>query len=265
MMRRLAGTCILGAWVVGSWLASPAEATNIGMCCGYADGFETDEILAANGHIVSILGVGDLSPAGLSGIDALYLDRSGGGIGAAEITAIRDFVSSGHGLITTFSATADLLDPAGLNMFGPATVVDGFFVPSGDVLGGNTVTVVDAASPLTAGLDPTWLSKDPIGVFQVMSPLDPAGISVALRVLGTSLGDIPVAGTGAFGSGRVVAFFTDFADFNPAFLPFEPNEIELLLNAAAFAQEAPEPSSLFLLGSGLAVLLGIGARRQRQG
>jgi len=44
--------------------------------------------------------------------------------------------------------------------------VDGFFVPSGSVSGGHTVTVGHPARPLASGLLASWTSGDPIGVFR---------------------------------------------------------------------------------------------------
>lgn len=180
----------------------------------------TAAVLTGAGHTV-------IDPVDLTSpltVDVLYIGRDGVGLSGAELTNVQNFIASGGIVLTEFSSTNLWFDGTLGSLSG--TNVNGFFVPSGNVGGGNLVTVVDTSNPLSTALPATWISSEPIGVFQVFSGLDPS-IKVAAEVQGTSEGDVAVAGCADVGGGTAVLFFSDFSDF----FGETPEEEQLLLNA----------------------------------
>ena len=212
--------------------------------------FSTPDVLTAAGHTV-------INPVDLSSpitVDVLYLNRAASGLSGIELTNVQNFLAGGGTVITEFSSTDLWFDGSLASLSG--TLTDGFFVPSGSVLGGNLVTVVDPSSPLSFALPATWTSGDPIGVFQVYSGLD-SSINVSSEVQGTAEGDLPVVGCIDIGGGTAVIFFTDFSDFNlgPG---FEPEEEQLLLNAVHInACETLVAGELLSIDSSALVIAGL--------
>jgi hypothetical protein len=182
--------------------------------------------LTAMGHTVSIETNASIAGGSLAGLDVLYVLRDGPVGGIAGI--IEAWVNGGGTLITEFSSTAALFDGVTYTMFSPATLDNGFAVPSGTVCGGNDVNVALPGNPLSTGLGAGWsCSGDPIGVLHVYNEntLDP-DMDIALRIKQDTNGDgffDAVAGTACVGNGTVVAFFSDFSDWqaleNPRVCP----------------------------------------------
>ena len=187
----------------------------------------TETVLTGAGHTV-------INPIDLSvpvTVDVLYLQRGALGISGVQLTNVQNFLANGGIVLTEFQATNLWFDGSLASLLG--TNINNFFFACGSCL----VTVVDATSPLSIALPATWNSGGPIQFFQVFSGLDPS-IQVAIEVLGTAEGDLPVVGCADVGGGTAVLFFNDFLDF---FGSETPEEVQLLLNAVDIQSCIPVP------------------------
>lgn len=236
--------------------ASMACNKKLGIVGGY---FEADmtAFLTANG--VSVTNVTGTLPGSLSTLDVLYVDRTGTAAATTHAAAIESWVRGGGTLITEFDSTT-LLFNGTFGFFPPATLDIPFGVPSGSVCGGNTVNVTSPGNALAAGLPASWpCSGDPIGVFKVYkeSTLDPAVDRVVRANVDQNQDGAkdPVVGAACVDSGAVVAFFTDFGDWqplqNPRTCPNPPcnRSIEdetLMLNAVCRARSSCKAQDHFL-------------------
>lgn len=189
------------------------------------------------------------------GFDTIFILRDKG-LSPVEAANVIKFIEDGGCVTTEFSSTNYWFDGTLASYTG--TNLNGFHVPSGNVGGGNTITVTDPLHPVTAGVTPSpWISGEPIGVFQVYptATLD-AAIATPVQLLGDpTYGDLPVIGVVNIGLGTAHMFFTDYADFVPA--NFTPQEMTLLGNALCTA--IPAPSALGVLALG-----GLAASRRRR-
>jgi hypothetical protein len=231
----------------GHLLVSPA---NVGILGNYFQ-VEMQAFLTANGHTVSIESAASIQGGSLGGLDVLYVNRSGISDAATVVGEIEAFVAGGGILITEFDATKQLFDGT-FGFFDTATLDDDFFVPSGTVCGGNTVNIVSPGNAVATGLPGQFsCSGDPIGVLKLYdaATLDPDVEIVA--TIDQSDGNLDgvedaVVGTSCIGLGTVVAYFSDFGDFQPLqqprVCPFPScnRSIEdetLMLNSVEFALE----------------------------
>lgn len=185
-------------------------------------------------------------------VDTLYFGRGNAGLNQN----VRDWLNAGGTVITEFTGTDAWFNGQLANFSGNAR--NNFYTPSGDVCGGNTITVTDPNDPLADGLPNSWVSGDPIGVFNVYQNVDP-NITVPIKLVGDGqFGDIPVVGRAQVGLGCGIMFFTDFGDFNPdCGRGIQPEERRLLINAVQCVIPAPGAAGVLALG-------GIAAIRRRR-
>ncbi|MHC4429259.1 MAG: hypothetical protein ACYS0D_11770 [Planctomycetota bacterium] len=179
---------------------------------------EITAFLVSQGHAVFAVTQADIQAGILATLDVLYVNRNGTTDAAAEAVAIESWVRGGGTLVTEFSATQQLFDGATYGFFGAATLLNGFYTPSGDVCGSNTMIVELPGNILASGLPPSWCSGDPYGVFVVYdeSTFDP-GVKIVVRVEGDENGDgvnEAAMGSACIDSGAIVMFFSDFADWS---------------------------------------------------
>ncbi len=175
-------------------------------------GYNVPTVLTNAGHTVII----DPPISDPFWVDVLYLGRSQAGLLGVELANVQNCLAAGGTVITELGSTELWFDGALASFAGTVTAT--FYVPSGSVVGGNTVTVTNPAAGIARGLPITWTSGDPIGVFRVYSGLDGA-IATPIEVLGTGQGDLPVVRTASGGPGCAVMFFTDSGDFNDPVMP----------------------------------------------
>jgi hypothetical protein len=229
--------------------AAPSHAVSVALNGNYFD-TQISGFLTGNGHTV----VNDVDLTMPITADALYLLRDVS-LSPAEAAGVLSYLSGGGTVLTEFSQTNSWFNGT-LSSFS-GTLVDGFYIPSGSVVGGNTATVTDSGDELAAGLPGSWTTSDPIGVWQAYTGLD-AAISQPIKLLGSAYGDIPIVGHASVNGGCAVLFFTDFGDWSDTYPP-TAEEQQLLLNAVTAdcgsAAPAPEPSTLALFGLGAAGLL----------
>lgn len=214
---------------------------NVGLLGTYFQGNWTS-LLTTNGHNVINVTNAYIAGGGLANLDVLYILRDGAGTASAQQTAIENFVNNGGILITEFDATVSVAQ--NFNLCSGGNVDVNFGIPSGSVCGGATINIIDPSSPVASGIPAAFCAGDQIGVFHVLSGLDPN-----FNVVATLNGDLnndnqndPVVATCCYGSGIWVAFFVDFGDLN--FGPFTcgfnncisaPEELQLSLNAVELA------------------------------
>ncbi len=200
--------------------AGPGGCTRDVGLLGFSFQAQVAAFLTGAGHTVSIETAATIAGGSLAGLDVLYILRDGTGDAAAVAGTIEAWVNGGGVLITEFDSTVQLLDGVTYTMFSAATLDNGFAIPSGSVCGGNDVNIVAPGNPLATGLGAGWsCSGDPIGVLKVFNEttLDP-DIDIAARIKLDQNGDgilDAVAGTACVGDGTVVAFFSDFTDWQP--------------------------------------------------
>ncbi len=229
-----------------------ASADTIGLI-GFGNA-DIDNVLIGGGHTV----INNYDINNPITADTLYFARGNVPGGGGALTNVQNFLNGGGRVMTEFTDAAAWFDGRLASFTG--NLVDGFYVPSGDVCGGNTITVVDSTSDLSIGLGGGWSpSGDPIGVYQVYQNLDPA-IQVPIKQLGTQYGDIAVAGLACMpGGGTGVIMFTDFGDFYNCGVGITPQDQQLLLNAVVARGCIPTPGAAALLGIG-----GLVATRRRR-
>jgi hypothetical protein len=239
--------------VVSGLACGVAGAEEIALFGGVAGNAEIEATLLGGGHtFVNNPNLNDPITA-----DTLYFGRGSVPFGGSELLAVQNFLNGGGRVMTEFSDAAAWFDGR-LGSFS-GTLVDGFFVPSGDVCGGNNITVVDPTMDLSVGLGGGWgPSGDPIGVYQVYQNLDPM-IHTPIMQLGTAYGDIAVAGCAPVGLGTGVIMFTDFGDFYDCGFGVTAEDRQLLLNAVVTNCRIPTPGAAALLGLGA-----LGAVRRRR-
>jgi hypothetical protein len=214
---------------------------------------DIDSVLIGGGH--TVINNYDLNNPITA--DTLYFSRGNVPGGGGQLTNVQNFLNGGGRVMTEFSDASAWFDGRLASFSG--NLVDGFYVPSGDVCGGNTITVVDPTSDLSIGLGGGWSpSGDPIGVYQVYQNLDPA-IHVPIQQLGTQYGDIAVAGCADVGKGVGIIMFTDFGDFYNCGFGITAQDKQLLLNAVVANCRVPAPGASALLGIG-----GLVAARRRR-
>ena len=146
-----------------------------------------------------------LTPAGLTGIDAVFFANTTGNLGIPDLQAFLDWVASGKGFLGSHSASDTYHEaPSYLAMLGGEFVTHGAIVEA-------EVRVSDPANPAVAHLAPTFRLSDEWYRFQLAGP----GRTVLLKFdrnppdgLGTAgeAVDLPLAWQKAHGSGRV--FYT---------------------------------------------------------
>lgn len=214
---------------------------NVGLLGSYFQANWTSH-LTTNGHTVINVNSAYISGGGLANLDALYILRDGAGVAGTHQAAIENFVSNGGILITEFDATVAVAQNFNLCSAGNLDV--SFGIPSGSVCGGATINIVDPGSPIASGLPASFCAGDQIGVFKVLSGLDP-NFNVVATLNSDQNGDgnnDPVVATCCHGAGVWVAFFVDFGDIN--FGAFTcggfscisaPEELQMALNAVELA------------------------------
>ncbi|MGP8304809.1 hypothetical protein [Vibrio sp. YIC-376] len=206
---------------------------NVGLLGSY---YSTDltTFLENHGHTVTMETAQTISNGSLSNLDVLYINRNGVLDATNHSSEIEAWVRSGGKLITEFDATELLFDGT-FGLFNNATKDLDWSVPSGDVLGGNTINIVNSSHPIATGLPASFVSGDPIGVFKVYyeAELDPELDRIA-RLDGDTNedgADDLVVASACIDSGQVIPFFTDFGDWSESFGLVTPQEEMLLLNA----------------------------------
>jgi type 1 glutamine amidotransferase len=146
-----------------------------------------------------------LTPAGLTGIDAVFFANTTGSLGIPDLQAFVDWVASGKGFLGAHSASDTYHEaPSYLAMLGGEVSTHGGIVEA-------DVRVAEPASAIVAHLAPTFRITDEWSRLQLMGP----GRTVLLKFdrnppdgLGTAgeAVDLPLAWQKAHGSGRV--FYT---------------------------------------------------------
>jgi type 1 glutamine amidotransferase len=201
--------------------ASPAIAPAHLLVVTHTTGFRHDSIPAAEAALRQIgldSGLFDvafcrtaadvrerLTPAGLTGIDAVFFANTTGDLGIPDLPAFLDWIAAGKGFLGAHSAADTYHEsPAFLAMLG------GEFVTHGAIVDAD-VRVADPANPAVAHLAPTFRIGDEWYRFN----LSGTGRTVLLRfdrnppdgvgAAGTAV-DLPVSWQKAHGSGRV--FYT---------------------------------------------------------
>lgn len=209
--------------------------------------------------------VSTVTAASLVGVDLFFLTEVDSGLSAPEISALADFVTGGGCLVLVTDSGASTGDAVSqmLSHFDGGSV-SGF----GGTTGATAGTIV-GSSTATAGPFGTLGLGDDFAV-SPHSPITPGGLTTVLGTSGGSniLAEIAPGALGA-GSGGVLAD-TDVSFMNffipPATLYSNENNAILILNfignqIGAATPVVPEPSSLALLGTGAAVLLGFARAR----
>ena len=146
-----------------------------------------------------------LTPAGLTGVDAVFFANTTGDLGIPDLQAFLDWVASGKGFLGSHSASDTYHEaPSYLAMLGGEFVTHGAIVEA-------EVRVSEPANSTVAHLAPTFRLSDEWYRFQLAGP----GRTVLLKFdrnppdgLGTAgeAVDLPLAWQKAHGSGRV--FYT---------------------------------------------------------
>ena len=157
--------------------------------------------LAASTRAFSVTATEDLSTLGaenLRGYDVVMFALTSGELplGAAQRSALVDFVSSGHGFIGVHSATDTLYGWPDYGRLVGAYFRDHPWTQQG------TVVVEDASHPANAGIGDRFslveefytFQDNPRGRVQVLLRLDAASVGAA--------GDYPLAWAQSFGAGR---------------------------------------------------------------
>jgi hypothetical protein len=239
--------------------AAVACQKQVGILGSYFEA-EMTAFLVSNGLTVASVTGASIAGGALSKLDVLYINRAGTADATAQRALIEAWVRGGGVLITEFDATELLFNGSTFNFFSAATLDNGSAVPSGDVCGGNTVNVTSPGNALASGLPASWsCSGDPMGVFKVYkeSTLDPI-LDRVLRVSADQNNDGAkdvAAGTACVGGGAVVAFFSDFGDFQPLQVgrpcpnppcTRTPQDEALMLNAVCRVKTTCQPLDHFM-------------------
>lgn len=146
-----------------------------------------------------------LTPAGLTGIDAVFFANTTGNLGIPDVQAFIDWVAAGKGFLGSHSASDTYHDaPAYLAMLGGEVLTHGAIVEA-------DVRVAEPANAAVAHLAPTFRMSDEWYRIQTAGPgrtvllkfdrNPPDGVGIAGDPL-----DLPLAWQKAHGSGRV--FYT---------------------------------------------------------
>jgi type 1 glutamine amidotransferase len=146
-----------------------------------------------------------LTPAGLTGIDAVFFANTSGDLGIPDVQAFLDWVAAGRGFLGSHSASDTYHDgPAYLAMLGGEVVTHGGIVEA-------DVRVAEPANAAVAHLAPTFRITDEWYRIQTAGPArtvllkfdrnPPDGLGVGGEAV-----DLPLAWQKAHGSGRV--FYT---------------------------------------------------------
>lgn len=197
--------------------APVVAATGCGRVVGRLGGYfssDIDSFFASLGMTVSPQSAASIAGGSLAGVDALYVLRDGAGAAISVAGTIDAWVNGGGILITEFTATDMLYTTFG---YLSGALVDGFWVPSGTVCGGNTVITNSPGNPIAAGLPATFAcSGDPAGVFYVYNQVAPE-MCVIASIQGSDRNgdgiDDPWIGVVPVGAGSVVAIHSDFGDW----------------------------------------------------
>ena len=201
-------------------LSAPAGATPRVLMVTATAGFRHDSIptarqvmstLAASGREFSMTATEDLTTLGadsLRNFDVVMFALTSGELplGAAQKSALVDFVSSGHGFIGVHSATDTLYEWPDYGRLVGAYFRDHPWTQPG------TVVVEDASHPASTGLGDRFslleefytFRDNPRGRVQVLLRLDAASVG--------SSGDYPLAWAQSFGAGR--AYYNALGHFS---------------------------------------------------
>ena len=146
-----------------------------------------------------------LTPAGLTGIDAVFFANTSGDLGIPDVQAFADWVASGKGFLGSHSASDTYHEsPVYLAMLGGEVITHGGIVDA-------EVRVSEPANPIVAHLAPTFRMSEEWYRIQVAGP----GRTVLLKFdrnppdgVGTTgeTVDLPLTWQKTHGSGRV--FYT---------------------------------------------------------
>jgi len=171
--------------------------------------------LAASGREFSVNATEDLTTLGadtLRNYDVVMFALTSGELplGAAERSALVDFVSSGHGFIGVHSATDTLYEWPDYGRLVGAYFRDHPWTQQG------TVVVEDASHPASAGIGDRFslveefytFQDNPRGRVHVLLRLDAASVG--------STGDYPLAWSQSFGSGR--AYYNALGHFSATWM-----------------------------------------------
>jgi len=200
--------------------SAPAGATPRVLMVTTTAGFRHDSIptarqvmstLAASGREFSMTATEDLTTLGadsLRNYDVVMFALTSGELplGAAQKSALVDFVSSGHGFIGVHSATDTLYEWPDYGRLVGAYFRDHPWTQQG------TVVVEDASHPASTGLGDRFslleefytFRDNPRGRVQVLLRLDAASVG--------SSGDYPLAWAQSFGAGR--AYYNALGHFS---------------------------------------------------
>jgi hypothetical protein len=177
---------------------------------------DTATFIEDNGLTVTMLDASAIAGGALASVDVLYVVRSGMTQAQAEAATIDAWIQDGGVMMTEFTSTTLFFEPGPLNYLTGSPVAT-FHVPSGTVCGGNTVVINDPGNPLAEGLPAAWdCSGDPIGVLYVYDSVDPELCVIASVAGSDANGDgvpDPLVGVRDVGDGAIIAFFSDFGDW----------------------------------------------------
>jgi type 1 glutamine amidotransferase len=227
LLRPAAVAAVLGLWACsGSSVPAPAPSPSPGaaarlLVVTHTTGFRHDSIPAAEEALRQTGSQSGLfttefcrtaedvrlrlTPAGLTGIDAVFFANTTGSLGIPDLQAFLDWIASGKGFLGSHSAADTYHDaPSYLTMLGGEFVTHGAIVEA-------EVRVSEPANPVVAHLAPAFRVSDEWYRLQLMGPQR----TVLLKFdrnppdgLGTAgeAADLPLAWQKAHGSGRV--FYT---------------------------------------------------------
>jgi len=243
------------------WSANPAAAvvlgtfdsTRAGGDANLISGFYSQQARASlNAHFpqVSLAGISALSPASLTGIDALIIYNTTGvftttSLSSSEQTALIDFVKAGKNAFILADGYVPATAQTFLSPFSMQITGDGIRDT------GPTINVANAITNGPFGLVSSYTTSDG-GWFSDLGPFATPLIDLGANDL-PSLAAIE-RNTISPGSGRVILTTDSTAFADTAADGFFPTNEVLFLNSVQWIIPVPEPSTMVLAGTGILLL-----------